>query len=257
MTVKLNEPTVEEKLKALYSLKKVDEEIRKIEILRGELPLDIQDLEDELEGLNTRADRFKNEVTALDNQIAQKKNDMVDAQAKIKKYEAQQMKVRNNREFDSLSKEIEYQELDIELAKKRINQYTEEINSKQDGINKVRDAIADRNEALLQKKKELDEIISETKEREEELLRESAALEVKIDQRLLNAYKRLKTNSINSLSIVKVQRGACGGCFNQIPPQRLLDIAARKRVIDCEYCGRILVDEHIDAEESEEAVSND
>ncbi len=257
MTVKLNEPTVEEKLKALYSLKKVDEEIRKIETLRGELPLDIQDLEDELVGLNTRADRFKNEVAALDSQIAQKKNDMIDAQAKIKKYEAQQMKVRNNREFDSLSKEIEYQELDIELAKKRINQYTEEINSKQDGINKVSDAITDRNEALLQKKKELEEIISETKEREEELLRESAALEVKIDQRLLNAYKRLKTNSINSLSIVKVQRGACGGCFNQIPPQRLLDIAARKRVIDCEYCGRILVDENIDVEESEETVSND
>ena len=249
--------TVEEKLKALYNLKKVDEEIRRIETLRGELPLDIQDLEDEIEGLITRGERLRNEITAFENQIAQKKNDISESQAKIKKYETQQMKVRNNREFDSLSKEIEYQELEIELAKKRSGQYKEEIVTKKAAIIKVDDLQKDRSEALSIKKNELEEIISDTKEKEEELLRESAALEVKIDERLLNAYKRLKKNIVNNLSIVKVERNSCGGCFNKIPPQRLLDIAARKKVIVCEYCGRILVDENIDVEETAEDIATD
>jgi len=254
MTVQNNDISVEDKLKALYNLKKVDEEIRRIEILRGELPLDIEDLEDEIEGMKTREDRFKTEIHSFENQITQKKSDVVEAQAKIKKYEAQQMKVRNNREFDSLSKEIEFQELEIELAKKRISQFTEEIQARQVSIDKVSETLADRMEALEMKKNELKEIISETKEQEEELLRESAALEVKIDARLLNAYKRLKDNIVNNLSIVKIERGACGGCFNKIPPQRLLDIATRRRVIVCEYCGRILVDENIDVEDTEESI---
>ncbi len=257
MTVQNNETTVEEKLKALYNLKKVDEEIRRIEILRGELPLDIEDLEDEIEGLFTRGERFKNEKTSFENQIVQKKNDISEAQAKIKKYETQQMKVRNNREFDSISKEIEFQELEIELAKKRTGQYKEEIVIKKTSITKVDEIHKDRVAALDLKKDELDAIISETKEKEEELLRESAALEIKIDERLLNAYKRLKKNAVNSLSIVKIERGSCGGCFNKIPPQRLLDIAARKKVIVCEYCGRILVDEKIDVDETEETVLED
>lgn len=249
MTLKQNDSTVEQKLKALYSLKKVDEEIRKIEILRGELPLDIQDLEDELEGLKIRSKRFKSEIEAYENQIANKKNDISEAQSKMKKYESQQMKVRNNREFESIAKEIEYQELEIELAKKKMNQFKAEITLKEEIIAKVDAQIDESMQVLVQKKHELEEIIHETKEREEELLRESAALEIRIDERLLNAYKRLKKNAINNLSIVKVERGACGGCYNQIPPQRLLDIATRKKIIDCEYCGRILVDENIDVED--------
>lgn len=257
MTVQNNDTTVEEKLKALYNLKKVDEEIRRIEILRGELPLDIQDLEDEIEGLQTRGDRFKNEIVSYENQIAQKKNDIVEAQAKIKKYETQQMKVRNNREFDSISKEMEFQELEIELAKKRTSQYKDEISTKKAALSKLEEVLTEKTESLAHKKGELEAIISETKEKEEELLRESAALEIKIDTRLLNAYKRLKKNAVNSLSIVKVERGSCGGCFNKIPPQRVLDIAARKKVIVCEYCGRILVDQNIDVEETEETILND
>jgi hypothetical protein len=239
------EISVEERLRALYSLQLVDSEIDKIKTLRGELPLEVQDLEDEIVGLETRLGNLRDEVTNLDKSVAKKNNEILEAQALIKKYEEQQKNVRNNREFDSLSKEIEYQNLEIELFNKKIREFNFQIDEKKVLIGESEGTLADRQSDLENKKSELDEIISDTQKEEEGLYKKSDKIQAVIEERLLTAYKRIRSNARNGLAVVSIQRDACGGCFNQIPPQRQLDIKSRKKIIVCEYCGRILVDDEI------------
>jgi predicted nucleic acid-binding Zn-ribbon protein len=248
---KLKEYTVEDKLKALYNLQKVDSQTDKIKILRGELPLEVQDLEDEIAGLGTRVDNFKGEVKNMEDSVTAKKNEIKQAEELIKKYEDQQMNVRNNREFDSLSKEIEYQNLEMELCEKRIKEFTQQIKEKAEIIETSVSALDERQNDLKEKKSELDDIIADTKKEEENLIKKSEGLHDQIEPRLLSAYQRIRSNARNGLGVVTIERGACGGCFNKIPPQRQLDIKSRKKVIVCEYCGRILVDENIDSEPEE------
>ncbi len=245
--VKTHEPeiSVEERLRALYSLQLVDSEIDKIKTLRGELPLEVQDLEDEIAGLETRLGHLKDEVVNLEKSVTKKHNEISDAEALIKKYEEQQKNVRNNREFDSLSKEIEYQNLEIELFNKKIKEFNFLIEEKNVVIADSEVTLSERKSDLDNKKAELDEIISDTQKEEEGLYNKLAKIEEIIEDRLLTAYKRIRTNARNGLAVVPVQRDACGGCFNQIPPQRQLDIRSRKKIIVCEYCGRILVDDEI------------
>lgn len=242
----LVEVSVEEKLKALYELQKIDSEIDRIRTIRGELPLEVQDLEDEIAGLETRMQNLTDEVNAYEDGIVERKNMIADCLAQIKKYEEQQGKVRNNREFDSLNKEIEFQNLEIQLCEKKIREFKANIESKSVLIEQVKGQVTDRKADLEAKKGELDEIISETQKEEEDLLKRSQAAETLIEARLLGAYHRIRHNTINGLGVVKIERDACGGCFNKIPPQRQLDLSLRKKVIVCEHCGRILVDPEID-----------
>lgn len=239
------EISVEERLRALYSLQLVDSEIDKIKTLRGELPLEVQDLEDEIAGLETRLGNLKEEVVNLEKAVSKKHNEITDAEALIKKYEEQQKNVRNNREFDSLSKEIEYQNLEIELFNKKIKEFNYQIEEKKVVIGDSELTLSERKTDLDNKKSELDEIISDTQKEEEGLYKKLETIEEIIEDRLLTAYKRIRANARNGLAVVPVQRDACGGCFNQIPPQRQLDIKSRKKIIVCEYCGRILVDDEI------------
>ena len=236
------EISIEERLKALYELQRVDSEIDKIKILRGELPLEVQDLEDEIAGLETRIGNLEEEVKGLDAAISAKKNEIVTANGLIKKYKEQQDNVRNNREFDSLSKEIEFQTLEIELCEKRIREFTVQMKSKKETIESSRTHLGERTADLNNKKKELDDIIADTQKEEESLLKSSRDYEHLIEARLISAYKRIRGNARNGLAVVSVERDACGGCFNKIPPQRQLEIRSRKKIIVCEYCGRILVD---------------
>jgi len=236
---------VEDRLRALYSLQMVDSEIDKIKTLRGELPLEVQDLEDEIAGLETRLGNHKEEVATLDKSVQKKYNEITDAEALIKKYEEQQKNVRNNREFDSLSKEIEYQNLEIELFNKKIKEFNVLIDEKKVAIAGSEETLAERKSDLENKRSELDEIISDTQKEEEGLYKKLDKVQAIIEDRLLTAYKRIRSNARNGLAVVSVQRDACGGCFNQIPPQRQLDIKSRKKIIVCEYCGRILVDDEI------------
>jgi predicted nucleic acid-binding Zn-ribbon protein len=240
-----SEISVEERLRALYSLQLVDSEIDKIKTLRGELPLEVQDLEDEIAGLETRLGNLKEEVVNLEKSVSKKHNEIADSEALIKKYEEQQKNVRNNREFDSLSKEIEYQNLEIELYNKKIKEFNIQIDEKKIVIAESELTLSDRKSDLENKKSELDEIISDTQKEEEGLYKKLDTIEKIIEDRLLTAYKRIRSNARNGLAVVPVQRDACGGCFNQIPPQRQLDIKSRKKIIVCEYCGRILVDDEI------------
>jgi uncharacterized protein len=240
-----SEISVEERLRALYSLQLVDSEIDKIKTLRGELPLEVQDLEDEIAGLETRLGNLKEEVVNLEKSVSKKHNEITDAELLIKKYEEQQKNVRNNREFDSLSKEIEYQNLEIELFNKKIKEFNFLIDEKKVVIADSDLTLSERKTDLDNKKSELDEIISDTQKEEEGLYKKLETIEDIIEDRLLTAYKRIRSNARNGLAVVPVQRDACGGCFNQIPPQRQLDIKSRKKIIVCEYCGRILVDDEI------------
>ena len=240
---KSTELTMEQKLKYLYDLQVVDTEINKFEVLRGELPLEVQDLEDELAGLATRIEKLDNEIVELDQAVAAKKNEIVEAQALIKKYKEQQNNVRNNREFDSLSKEIEFQTLEIQLCEKRIREFTKDVDGKKELVATSKQTHEERTGDLNQKKDELESIISETQIEEKKLLDKTKEIETNVDDRYLQAYKRIRSNARNGLAVVTVQRDACGGCFNKIPPQRQADINSRKRIIVCEYCGRILVDE--------------
>ena len=244
-TADVHDISVEEKLKALYELQKVDTEIDKIKILRGELPLEVQDLEDEIAGLETRISNLQDEVKNLQTSIASKKNEIVNSQGLIKKYEEQQNNVRNNREYDSLSKEIEYQTLEIELCEKRIKEFSAQEKEKSDLIEESEKILDERRGDLKNKKGELDDIVKDTKKEEELLHNKSENLEKIVEPRLIAAYKRIRTNARNGLAVVAVERDACGGCFNKIPPQRQLDIKSRKKIIVCEYCGRILVDPEI------------
>ena len=233
---------VEEKLRSLYELQQIDSQIDRIRVVRGELPLEVRDLEDEVAGLETRVNNLTQEMNTLEEQITEKKNVMKDAAGMIKKYEGQQGKVRNNREFDSLTKEIEFQNLEIQLAEKRIKEFKAQIAAKKELFDASQATLTERQNDLKAKKEELEDIVSETKKDEEELLERSKSAETKIEPRLLNAYKRIRSNVRNGLGVVPVERDACGGCFNKIPPQRQLDIRMHKKIIVCEHCGRILVD---------------
>ena len=239
------EISVEDKLKALFQLQTVDTSIDKIRILRGELPLEVQDLEDEVEGLETRVVNYEEEVGKLETEIANKNQEILNSETLIKKYEEQQNNVRNNREFDSLSKEIEFQTLEIELCKKKIAGFSSQNKSKSTQIEEAKTVLEDRKSDLEAKKSELDEIVADTKKEEDNLDKNSTDIQTKIEPRLLTAYKRIRGNAMNGLAVVTVERDACGGCFNKIPPQRQLDIKSRKKIIVCEYCGRILVDDEI------------
>ncbi len=240
-----SEVSIEEKLKALYELQLVDSEIDKIKILRGELPLEVQDLEDEIAGLNTRIKNLFDECKNLEQAVANKKTEIANANALIKKYQEQQENVRNNREYDSLSKEIEFQTLEIELCEKRIKEFTSQIKAKKEQIDSYTKTLKEREQDLKNKKKELDDIITETQKEEEQLLKRSKEIEKIVEPRLITAYKRIRSNARNGLAVVTVERDACGGCFAKIPPQRQLEIRSRKKIIVCEYCGRILVDKNI------------
>lgn len=238
--------SVETKLIALYSLQQIDSQIDKIRIIRGELPLEVQDLEDEVAGLETRIDNFISEIKTLETNISEKKASIVDCQMLIKRYEDQQNNVRNNREFDSLTKEIEFQNLEIQLNEKRIKEFSFTLESKKTDVEKAQKTLIERKNDLDIKKSELQDIISETEKEELELIQKSTDNQKLIEERLLTAYKRIRENARNGLAVVTVERDACGGCFNKIPPQRQLDIRMHKKIIVCEYCGRILVDNGID-----------
>ena len=234
--------SVEKKLKALYDLQTVNSEIDRIKILRGELPLEVQDLEDEIAGLHTRIQNYKEEAKELETAITGKKSEIENSRALVEKYKEQQNNVRNNREYDNLSKEIEFQSLEVELSEKKIREFTAVVKAKKDEIERLTTYSEERNIDLKQKKKELNEIVSETKHEEEKLRDEVKKIEDMIEPRLLSAFKRIRKNARNGLAVVYVQRDACGGCFNKIPPQRQMDIRLRKKIIVCEYCGRVLVD---------------
>jgi len=230
-----SELTVEEKLKALYQLQTMLSEIDKIKTLRGELPLEVQDLEDEVAGLSTRIEKIKADIEELKSNIATKKIEIETAKTSVEKYKAQQDNVRNNREYDVLTKEIEFQSLEIELCEKRIKEYIAAEKAKSEEIEHS-------NQDLDERKKDLEAKKSELKQEEEKLREKAKVLETTIEPRLLQAFKRIRKNSRNGLGIVYVQRDACGGCFNKIPPQKQLDIRMRKKIIVCEYCGRIMID---------------
>ena len=243
----------EEKLKALYVLQEIDTKITKINNVRGELPLEVNDLEDTIAGIQTRIENYLNEVKTMEDTINEKKNLMKDANALIKKYGTQQNKVRNNREYDSLTKEIEFQNLEIQLAEKRIKEFKANIVSKNEIVEQTQAELKERKTDLKHKKAELDEIMEETHKEENALLKKSKAAEGSIESRLVNAYKRIRSNARNGLAVVEVDRDACGGCFNKIPPQRQLDIRMHKKIIVCEHCGRILVDASLNKPEKVKA----
>ena len=234
--------SVEQKLKNLYQLQTMLSEIDRIKILRGELPLEVQDLEDEIEGLTHRVGKYGEDVEGYQADIAAKRAKINEAQQAIERYQAQLNEVKNNREYDMLSKEIEFQNLEVELQNKRIGEAQRAIEARKEDIEAARHQLEERRADLDMKKSELDEIVAETKAEEEKLREKAKGLEQSIEPRLLAAFKRIRKNSRNGLGIVYVQRDACGGCFNKIPPQRQLDIRMRKKIIVCEYCGRIMID---------------
>ncbi|MDR3141580.1 MAG: C4-type zinc ribbon domain-containing protein [Tannerellaceae bacterium] len=236
------EYTVEEKLSALYELQTLVTEIDKIKTLRGELPLEVQDLEDEIAGLETRLHNYQSEIKEYEVSVVEQKNKIVDSTALIEKYRGQLENVRNNREFDNLTKEIEFQGLEIEFSEKKIREFTELIATKKAEISGLNDILEGRKADLAQKRNELEEIVSETKQEEEKLREKAKKLESNIEPRLLTAFKRIRKGARNGLAVVYIQRDACGGCFNKIPPQKQMDIKLRKKIIVCEYCGRIMID---------------
>ena len=234
--------SVEEKLKTLFQLQTALSAIDEKKALRGELPLEVEDLEAEIEGLNTRVERIQAEVQDFERAISQKKAEIIEAQNSVDRYKQQLNDVRNNREYDTLSKEIEFQSLEIELCNKKINEAQRRIAEKQEELQANQSVMDDKQADLDMKRGELDEIMEETRSEEEKLKEKAHELEAKIEPRLLTSFKRIRKNARNGLGIVYVQRDACGGCFNKIPPQRQLDIKMHKKVIVCEYCGRILID---------------
>ena len=237
-----SEYSVEEKLQSLYQLQTMLTEIDKIKTLRGELPLEVQDLEDEIAGLTTRIEKASADVVEMSKGVAENKNTIEVSKQAVAKYQEQQDHVSNNREFDSLNKEIEFKNLEIELAEKRIREFTNAINAKKEEIENNRALVAEKQQDLEIKKSELQEIIEENRQEEERLREKCKNLELNIEPRLLQSFKRIRNNTRNGLGIVYVQRESCGGCFNKIPPQRQLDIRMRKKIIVCEYCGRIMID---------------
>ncbi|MDR2065588.1 MAG: C4-type zinc ribbon domain-containing protein [Prevotellaceae bacterium] len=236
------------KLRLLYELQIIDSSIDNIKTIRGELPLEVQDLEDEIVGFDTRIKNLAHEIKEIESNATQRKIGVETAKNLIKKYEEQQKNVRNNREFDSLSKELEYQNLEIELNEKIIKELGAKVKEKRREIDATKTMVADKKIALEEKKHELNEITSETASDEKELIGRADEIKNLIETRLLTAYNKIRHNARNGLAVVTVKRDACGGCFNKIPPQRQLDIKLSKKVIVCEYCGRILVDSDFENE---------
>lgn len=237
-----SEMSIESKLKNLYDLQTTLSDIDKIKTLRGELPLEVQDLEDEIEGLTTRVERMRNQVEELQREVSGRRINIEKNNSDIARYKEQLNNVRNNREYDSLTKEIEYSELDNQLNDKKIREALENIERITREADSYTLQIGDRREDLNLKKNELEDIITETRAEEEKLREKAKSIELCIEPRLLNAFKRIRKNARNGLGVVYVQRDACGGCFNKIPPQRQLDVRLHKKIIVCEYCGRILID---------------
>ena len=234
--------SVEDKLKTLYQLQTTLSAIDEKRALRGELPLEVEDLEDELEGLTTRIEKIQNEIDEFQHAVVSKKGEILEAQTSLARYKAQLDEVKNNREYDTLSKEIEFQSLEIELCNKKIREAQNRINEKNIEKNQSTELLEDRQKELELKKSELDDIMAETRAEEERLKLKTIEFEAKIEPRLLLSFQRIRKNARNGLGIVYVQRDACGGCFNKIPPQRQLDIKMHKKIIVCEYCGRIMID---------------
>jgi predicted nucleic acid-binding Zn-ribbon protein len=243
---------VEKKLRALYTLQLIDSKIDEIHTMRGELPLEVRDLEDDLEGYGTRIEKLQNDVQDLEKQVNEKRNKIKESEELIRKYEGQQREVRNNREYESLNKEIEYQGLEIQLAEKNIKELQSKIENKNELLQEAQEKYEERKKDLDEKKKELDEIMKETEKDEERYNKLSEESRKGIEDRLMKAYERIRNNSRNGLAVVTVERDACGGCFNKIPPQMQLDIQMHKKIIVCEHCGRILVDPELAQEVHEE-----
>ena len=234
--------TVEDKLKALYQLQLTLSQIDEKRALRGELPLEVEDLENEVEGLNVRLDKIQRDINDYEQAIMQRRADIEEAKASVERYNRQLDEVKNNREYDTLTKEIEFQELEIQLCEKKIKEAVQKVEERKRDMMRAEEQLNDRETALEDKRGELDEIMQETREEEEILKAKAKDYETRIESRLLQSFKRIRKNARNGLGIVYVQRDACGGCFNKIPPQRQLDIKMHKKIIVCEYCGRILVD---------------
>jgi predicted nucleic acid-binding Zn-ribbon protein len=234
--------SIERKLIALYNLQQIDSQVDKIRIVRGELPLEVEDLEDEVVRLETRIANFQQENAEVKTQIAEKDSLIKESKAMIERYQSQQMNVRNNREYESLNKEIEYQGLEIQLAEKHIKEFNLQLSMKKDEIKRTKQELEARKADLKAKREELDDIVNETEKEEQLLIQRSTENQKYIEDRLLNAYQRIRNNARNGLAVVMVERDACGGCFSKIPPQRQLDIKMHKKIIVCEYCGRILID---------------
>ena len=249
--------SVEERLKTLFQMQTALSAIDEKKALRGELPLEVEDLEAEIEGLNTRIERIENEVGEFERAISQKKGEIIEAQTSVERYKQQLNDVRNNREYDTLSKEIEFQSLEIELCNKKIGEAQRRIAEKQEELEGNKAVLAEKQGDLDLKKGELDEIIEETRAEEEKLKEKVHEYEAKIEPRLLTSFKRIRKNARNGLGIVYVQRDACGGCFNKIPPQRQLDIKMHKKIIVCEYCGRILIDPELAGVKMEKPVAEE
>ena len=237
--------SVESRLRSLYELQTILTEIDRIKTIRGELPLEVKDLEDNLAGLHTRIDNFTAEIEELKVKLAKEKEKITDSQNKIARYKEQLENVRNNREFDLLTKEVEFQTLEIELREKHLAEYSRQIENKANEIEATKEKIGDTEHVLGEKRAELEEIVSETRQDEERLRQQAKDIEPKIDAYTLNAFKRIRKNARNGLGVVYIQRNACGGCFNRIPPQKQLEIKMRKKIIVCEYCGRIIIDPEI------------
>lgn len=235
------EITMDAKLNLLLDLQSIDSQIDKIHTLKGELPLEVKDLEDEIEGLNTRLSNLEKDVDMIQEEISKHKNNITDATALISKYTKQQDNVKNNREFDALTKEMELQKLEVQLSEKRIKENGVKQDAKKEAIEETKSKIAEKEKALKAKNKELEKIISETDKEEKELSVKSKAASQKIDERLLSAYQRIRKAYRNGLAVVSVERDACGGCYAQVPPQLQMEILQRKKIILCEHCGRILV----------------
>lgn len=242
MAKKIKEMSVEEKLKTLYQLQATLSAIDEKRALRGELPLEVEDLEDEVAGLATRIEKITREIEEFRKAVAQKRNDIELAKSSVARYKEQLNEVSNNRQYDTLTKEIEFQELEIDLCQKKIKEADQKIAERTQDAERAEQAITERKKDLEMKRAELDEIMSETRAEEEQLRGKADDLELRIEPRLLQSFKRIRKNARNGLGVVYVQRDACGGCFNKIPPQRQLDIKMHKKIIVCEYCGRILVD---------------
>ncbi len=233
---------VEEKLKTLYKLQSYLSEIDRIKTLRGELPLEVADLDDEIAGLGTRINKFELDLKEIAEAANQQKGKIETSKAKIEKYNKQIDNVRNSKEYDHLSKEIEFETLEIELAEKRIREFTQDTKSIKEQVDTANEQLKEKTLDLEQKKKELDDIVGETKAQEEKIRDKAKKMEASVEPRLLTAFKRIRKNARNGLGIVPIQRGACGGCFNKIPPQKQMDIKLGKKIIVCEYCGRIMID---------------
>lgn len=236
------EMSVEQKLQALYELQTTLTAIDEKRALRGELPLEVQDLEDEIAGLDTRIEKIDTEIKEFQSAITMKKGEVQEAQANLERYNNQLNEVRNNREYDSLSKQIDYERLEVELCNKKIKEATDQVAYRTNDLEIAKTEREERQKDLDEKKSELEDILAETREEETMLKERAKDLELKIEPRLLSSFKRIRKSARNGLGIVYVQRDACGGCFNKIPPQRQLDIKMHKKIIVCEYCGRILID---------------